>query len=115
MVTGSDAVPFSENPLESLLVGPQPFFRNRKMDQRQVISTTSAKPRGLSWAHRWPFLVPMKRQRLTGGQRWCEAGGGEPGAGDPRQAGPSCPLPLETPAQGLHPALPTSSPPCRLC
>ena len=50
MVTGSDAVPFSENPLESLLVGPQPFFRNRKMDQRQVISTTSAKPRGLSWA-----------------------------------------------------------------
>lgn len=93
MMTGSGTVSFGENPLESLLVGPQPFFRNRKMDRRQVTSTTAAKPRGLSWAHRWPFLVPMRRQRLTGDQRWCEAGGGGPGAGDPRRAGPSGPLP----------------------
>lgn len=74
-----------ENPLESLPVGPQPFFRNRKMDRRQVTSTTVASLR-LSWAH-CGLSVPMRRQRLTGDQRWCEAGG-EPGAGDPRSGRP---------------------------
>lgn len=66
MATGDGAVPCGGNPWMPCWWVLSPFFRNRKPDQRQGTNTAATKPHGPSRARRWPFLVPMKRQRRTG-------------------------------------------------